>query len=50
MDEVKIGEIIEKGEERRLRKRRERVKKGLWKEVRRDGRMVKLMDEVVDEY
>ncbi|AIB23556.1 Hypothetical protein BSPT2_I0076 [Brucella suis bv. 2] len=50
MDDVKIGEILEPGDESRFRKRSERVKQGFWKAVRRAGRMVPFMDEVVAAY
>jgi len=50
MDEVKIGEILEPGNESTFRKRSERVKRGFWKAARRAGRMVPFMDEVVAAY
>jgi len=50
MDSVKIGEILEPGNESDFKKRSERVKQGFWKAVRRAGRMVPFMDEVVAAY
>ncbi|MBJ6132501.1 DUF1232 domain-containing protein [Ochrobactrum sp. Q0168] len=50
MDSVKIGEILEPGNESDFKKRSERVKQGFWKAARRAGRMVPFMDEVVAAY
>ncbi|WP_407976023.1 YkvA family protein [Brucella pseudogrignonensis] len=50
MDSVKIDEILEPGNEGDFNDRSERVKKGFWKTVRRAGRMVPFMDEVVAAY
>lgn len=50
MDNVKIDEILEPGNEGDHQKRGERVKKGFWKTARRAGRMVPFMDEVVAAY
>ena len=50
MDDVRIGEILEPGNESEFKKRSERVKNGFWKAARRAGRMVPFMDEVVAAY
>lgn len=50
MDDVRIGEILEPGSEREFKNRRERVKKGFWNAVRRAGRTVPFMDEVIAAY
>ncbi len=50
MDGVRIGEILEPGNESDFKKRSERVKHGFWRTARRAGRMVPFMDEVVAAY
>lgn len=50
MDNVKIDEILEPGNEGDFNNRQDRVKKGFWKTARRAGRMVPFMDEVVAAY
>ncbi|MBV2142246.1 DUF1232 domain-containing protein [Falsochrobactrum sp. TDYN1] len=50
MDSVRIDEILEPGNERDFHKRSERVKHGLWQTIRRAGRKVPFMDEVVAAY
>lgn len=50
MDDVKIGEILEPGSERQYQRRSAKVKSGFWKAVRRAGRSIPFMDEVVAGY
>lgn len=50
MASVKIDEILEPGSESKFRKRSERVRQGFWKAVRRAGRFVPFLDEVVAAY
>ncbi|PRD43488.1 DUF1232 domain-containing protein [Phyllobacterium phragmitis] len=50
MDDVKIGEILEPGSEEQQQRRAERVRAGFWKTVRKAGRSIPFMDEVVAAY
>lgn len=50
MDSVKIDEILDPGDDRQYRKRSEKVKRGFWKTVRRAGRAVPFLPEVVAAY
>lgn len=50
MDDVKIGEILEPGDENTYQERKAKVKHGFWKTVRRAGRHIPFMDEVVAAY
>ena len=50
MDSVKIDEILEPGSEKDFKKRSQRVRNGFWKAVKRAGRTIPFMDEVVAAY
>lgn len=50
MDEVKIGEILEPGDEEQFHKRRDKVKNGFWRTAKRAARSIPFMDEVVAAY
>lgn len=50
MDEIKIGEILEPGDEKTYQERKIKVKNGFWKTVRRAGRHIPFMDELVAAY
>jgi len=50
MDDVKIGEILEPGSEERQKKRAEQVRANFWKTVRKAGRSIPFVDEVVAAY
>ncbi len=50
MDQARITEILEPGDESAFRRRSERVKQGFWKAARKAGRMIPFMDEVVASY
>ncbi|MGU3574243.1 YkvA family protein [Brucellaceae bacterium C25G] len=50
MDDVKIGEILEPGDESTYQKRTTKVKNGFWKTMRRATQHIPFMDEVVAAY
>ncbi|MEM6460839.1 MAG: YkvA family protein [Pseudomonadota bacterium] len=50
MDEVKIGEILEPGDDDTRAEREDRVRAKFWKTLRRAARQVPLMEDVVAAY
>lgn len=50
MDTVKIGEILEPGDEDARRERARKVRKGFWTTLRRAARQVPFMEDVVAAY
>ncbi len=50
MDTVKIGEILEPGDDEARRERASKVRKGFWTTMRRAARQVPFMEDVVAAY
>ena len=50
MDDVKIGEILEPGDEDTRTDRERRVREKFWKTVRRAARQVPFMEDLVAAY